>query len=182
MHGTPKFHSFHQLKTGQEWRVERRTIPRLSGLLDHYSAPHYSDVIMSAMASQITGVLIVYSTICLGADQRKHQSSSSLVCVRGIHRWLVNSPQSPMNSPHKTSDAEHISIWWRHHENRKYRCRRVLLHEMWSEYSPVGMCFNDLDKLTSERISERSLIPRPPTPHSRWVPPSWGLFTANYLP
>ena len=53
---------------------------------------HYSDVIMSTMASQITGVSIVYSTVCSGADQRKHQSSASLAFVRGIHRWLVNSP------------------------------------------------------------------------------------------
>ena len=30
---------------------------------------------MSAMASQITGVSIVYSTVCLGVDQRKYQSS-----------------------------------------------------------------------------------------------------------
>ena len=33
---------------------------------------HYSDVIMSAMSSQITSVSIVYSTVCSGADQRKH--------------------------------------------------------------------------------------------------------------
>ena len=46
---------------------------------------------MSTMASQITGVPIVYSTVCTGADQRKHQSSTSLVFVRGIHRWPVNS-------------------------------------------------------------------------------------------
>ena len=36
--------------------------------------------------------LIVYSTVCLGADQRKHQSSSSLAFVRRIHRGSVNSP------------------------------------------------------------------------------------------
>ena len=30
---------------------------------------HYSDVIMSMMASQITGVLIVYSTVCSGAEE-----------------------------------------------------------------------------------------------------------------
>ena len=46
---------------------------------------HYIDVIMSAMA-QITGVSIVYSTVCSGADQRKHQSSASVAFVRGIHR------------------------------------------------------------------------------------------------
>ena len=69
MHGTPQFDPFNQFKIGQEWRVERRKIPRLPGALDHYSAPHYSDVIMSAMACQITGALIVYLTVCSGADQ-----------------------------------------------------------------------------------------------------------------
>ena len=45
---------------------------------------HYNDVIMSAMASQITSLTIVYSTVYSGADQRKHQSSASLAFVRGI--------------------------------------------------------------------------------------------------
>ena len=48
---------------------------------------HYSDVIMSVMMSQITGVSIVCSTVDSDADQRKHQSSASLAFVRGIHRW-----------------------------------------------------------------------------------------------
>ena len=46
---------------------------------------------MGAMASQITSLTIVYSTIYSGADQRKHQSSASLAFVRGIHREPVNS-------------------------------------------------------------------------------------------
>ena len=53
---------------------------------------HYSDVIMGAMASQITSLMIIYSTIYSGTDQRKHQISVSLAFVRGIHRWPVNSP------------------------------------------------------------------------------------------
>ena len=44
---------------------------------------------MSAMASQTTGVSIDYSTVCLGVDQREHQSSVSLAFVWGIHLWLV---------------------------------------------------------------------------------------------
>ena len=52
---------------------------------------HYNDVIMVMMASQITSLTIVYSTVYSGADQRKHQSSASLAFVRGIHRWPVNS-------------------------------------------------------------------------------------------
>ena len=47
---------------------------------------------MSVMASQITGVPIVCSTVCSGAHQRKYQSSASLAFVRGIHRWPVNFP------------------------------------------------------------------------------------------
>ena len=77
------------------------------------SADHYSDVIMGAMASQITSLTIVipppnevgggytgftlsvlYSSVYSGTDQRKHQSSASLAFVRGIHR-------RPVNSPHK---------------------------------------------------------------------------------
>ena len=52
---------------------------------------HYSDVIMSKMAFQITCVSIVYSNICSEVDQRKPQSSASLAFVWGIHRWPVNS-------------------------------------------------------------------------------------------
>ena len=46
---------------------------------------------MSTMASQITSLTSVYSTVCSFAHQRKHQSSASLAFVRGIHRWPVNS-------------------------------------------------------------------------------------------
>ena len=53
---------------------------------------HYDDVIMSSMASQITSLTIIYSTVYSGPDQRKHQSSASLAFVRGIHRVPVNSP------------------------------------------------------------------------------------------
>ena len=60
---------------------------------------HYCDVIMSAMASQITGFPIVCSTVCSGADQRKPRSSASLTFVRGIH-------------------TAHVFIWWRHHVDK----------------------------------------------------------------
>ena len=53
---------------------------------------HFDDVIISVMVPQTTGILIVYSTVCSGTDQRKHQSSVSLAFVRWIHQWLVNSP------------------------------------------------------------------------------------------
>ena len=52
---------------------------------------HYGDVIMGAMASEITSLAIVYSNVHSDADQRKHQSSALLAFVRGIHRGPVNS-------------------------------------------------------------------------------------------
>ena len=53
---------------------------------------HYSDIIMGAMASQITSLTIVYSTVYSSANQRKHQSSASLAFVRGFHQWPVKYP------------------------------------------------------------------------------------------
>ena len=47
---------------------------------------------MGTMASQITRLTIVHSTVYSGTDQRKHESSASLAFGRGIHRWPVNSP------------------------------------------------------------------------------------------
>ena len=46
---------------------------------------------MGTVATQITRLTIIYSTVYSGADQRKHQCSASLAFVRGIHRGPVNS-------------------------------------------------------------------------------------------
>ena len=53
---------------------------------------HCNDIIAGAMASQITSLTILYSAVCSGADQRKHQIPMSLAFGQGIHRWPVNSP------------------------------------------------------------------------------------------
>ena len=73
-----------------------------SALLFTHIKLHYSDVIMSAIASQITGVSIVCPTVCSGADQRRYQSSVSLTFATGF-------------SSQRTSNAENVSIWWSHH-------------------------------------------------------------------
>ena len=52
---------------------------------------HSSDVIMEALASQISDDSIVCSTVGSGADQRRHQSSASLAFVRGLNGWPVKS-------------------------------------------------------------------------------------------
>ena len=63
---------------------------------------YYSDVIMGAMASQITSLTIAYWTICSYSDQRKQQSSVSLAFVREFPAQMA-------------SYAENVSIWWCHH-------------------------------------------------------------------
>ena len=61
---------------------------------DETDTEHYFDVIKGLVATQITSLTIVYSSVYSDADQRKHQSSTSLAFVWGIHR-------GPVNSPHK---------------------------------------------------------------------------------
>ena len=61
-----------------------------TGWFSFFCCGHYDDVIMTAIASQITSLTSVYSTVYSDADQRKHQSSASLAFVWGIHRdrWI----------------------------------------------------------------------------------------------
>ena len=77
-----------------------------------HSGCHYYDVIMGAIASQITSLTIVFSTVYLIADQRKHQSSATLAFVGEF----TGTGEFPAQ---RASNAENVSIWWRHHEFRR---------------------------------------------------------------
>ena len=70
---------------------------------------HYIDVIMSTMASQITSLTIVYSTVYSGADQRR----KSKLRVTGL--GAGNSPLTGEFPAQMASNAKNVSIWWRHH-------------------------------------------------------------------
>ena len=75
------------------WKI--KTVSSLRNILPWNMVNfHYNDVIIGAMASQITSLTIVFSAVYLDTDHRKYQSSASLAFVRGIHR-------RPVNSPHK---------------------------------------------------------------------------------
>ena len=70
---------------------------------------HYNDIIMSAMASQITSLTIVYST-----TYSKHRSKkTSKLCITGL--WVGNSPVTGEFPTQKASDTENVSKWWHHH-------------------------------------------------------------------
>ena len=84
---------------------------------------HYGDVIMGAIASQITSFTNVYSTVSSGADQRRHQSSASLVFVgeslcrnKSMIYYSLKSPASRVFAPRfvraqSKENAEHVFVW-----------------------------------------------------------------------
>ena len=63
---------------------------RIGYKLTRDAANHYNDVIMGALASQITSIQTVYLIVYSDANKRKHQSTASLAFVRGLHRgrWI----------------------------------------------------------------------------------------------
>ena len=72
---------------------------------------HYSDVIIGAIASQITSLSIVNLTVYSGTDQRKHQSSPSLAFARGIHLWPVNSLHKGNAVTRKMFPFDDVIMW-----------------------------------------------------------------------
>ena len=102
-------------------------VPNRRNLCTKYS--HYNDVTMSAMASQITNLTIVYSAVYSGADQGKPQSSALLAFLRGIHRWPVNSSYKwPVTRKMFLSDdLIMLAIYCRARQNASHRTDNHLL-------------------------------------------------------
>ena len=75
---------------------------------------HYNDVIMSTMASQITSLMVFYSIVYSGADQRK----KSKLRVTGL--CAGNLPGTGEFPAQRASNTENVFIWWRHHVNPFY--------------------------------------------------------------
>ena len=64
---------------------------------------------MTTMASQITSLMVAYSIAYSGTDQRKHQSSARHWPLCGEFTGTGEFPAQ------RASNAENVSIWWRHH-------------------------------------------------------------------
>ena len=95
----------------------------------HADWDHYSDVIVGAVAFQITSLKMVYSTVYSGADQRKHQHSASLADGRGIYRW-------PVNSTHKGTVTRKISPFDNVIMTREYSQNATdVMWSVWAERS-----------------------------------------------
>ena len=103
---------------------------------------HYDDVIMNTIASQITSLMIVYSTFYSDADQSKHQSSASLAFVWGIHRdrWIPRTKGQLRGKCFHLMTSSWYSqtlfyIFWLLFPGAKWppfrrRCFRMLFHEL----------------------------------------------------
>ena len=91
-------------------------MPNLWTLLYYLRHCHYTDVMMSAMSSQITGVYIVCTTVDSRAGQRKYQSTASMAFVTGIHQWPVNSShQRPVTRKMFLFDDVIMCLWYEWH-------------------------------------------------------------------
>ena len=118
-------HAYNSPPDTRDVRISMRNIfPfKWSTRLMLLSAKHYNDVTMGAIASQITSLTIVYSTVYSDADQRKHQSSVSLALCEGIHRWPVNSahkgPVTRKIFPFHDVIMDNLSVTW-NLQNIKY--------------------------------------------------------------
>ena len=71
--------------------------------------PHYNDVIISEVASQFTSLAIVYSTVY---SRRRSKKTSKL---RATCLCAGNSPVTGEFPTQRASNAENVSILWRHH-------------------------------------------------------------------
>ena len=101
-------HTFYQ----QQFLLYEHRMKQPNHQIQYWLILHYCDAMMGAMVSQITGVTIVYSTVCSGADQRKRQSSASLAFVRGTHRWSVNSLHKGPGTRQMLSFDDVIISYW----------------------------------------------------------------------
>ena len=108
-------------------------MPQLGPIL---RTSYYSDVIMSAIASQITSLPIVYSTVYSSVDQRKQKKLRVTVLFEG------NSPVTGEFPVQRASNAEKVSIWWRHHVHRNSNLVEILFysHSSCDEVIAIKFC------------------------------------------
>ena len=113
-HGLSQSYSRTMITTVRTRNIRKTWPSAILSTLANIDDMHYNDVIMSTIASQISGVTIVYSTVSSGINQRKHQSSASLASCAGIHRRPVNSPHKcPVTR--KMFRFDDVIMWSFHH-------------------------------------------------------------------
>ena len=113
---------------------------------------HYSDVIMGVMASQMTSLTSVYSTVYSGADQRKHQSSASLAFVRGpVTGEFPAQMASNSRKMFPFDDVNHFPCFY---SLCKYWTMTVLSLQTWARFLSIfGLGANQIYKTIHKQLT-----------------------------
>ena len=103
-----------------------------------YPYSHYDDIIMSTMASQITSLVIVFSSVYSGADQRKHQSSVHWPLWGEFtgDRWIPHTKGQLRGKCFHlmTSSWSGFIPWhWSYHECHQSKPRRIWVKFSWTK-------------------------------------------------
>ena len=106
---------------------------------------HYNDIIMSTMASQITSLTIVYSTVYSGGDQRQNQSCASLAFAPGIHRC-------PSLSNFKAISWFKLPIFENFVTSRELTIRRPVLY--WKDSCIIFCCLQHHSRCAAKDLSD----------------------------
>ena len=85
------------------------SVALLNPLIEPHFSVHHNDAIMGAMASQITSLTTVYNNRLF----KRRSKKTSRVRVTGL--CAGNSPVTGEFPTQLASNAENVSIWWRHH-------------------------------------------------------------------
>ena len=109
---------------------------------------------MGTMASQITSLTIVYSTIY--SDEIKENIKASKLRVTGL--CAGNSPVTGEFPAQMASNAENVSIWWRHHDMASWCNGTVHYHRVTHILEEMN-CFhnNSEDRILHFRLTRAPL-------------------------
>ena len=128
---------------------------------------------MTTLASQITSLTVVYSTVYSDADQRKHQSSASLAFVWGIHRdrWIPRTKgQLRGKCFHLMTSScvtENVCILWYISRRFVQRTKSHFHKQIWPSsltYASVGL--NEfMDDVICMFVTEAMVTHLPLVPH-----------------
>ena len=86
---------------------------------------------MSELASQITSLAIVYSTV----KSRRRSKKTSKLHVTDL--CAANSPVTGEYPAQRASNAENVSIWWRHHWVRRVYICNIALQKLYQLYQLI---------------------------------------------
>ena len=153
---------------------------QMNGFIKNQSFNHYNDVIMDTIASEITSVTIVYSTV-YSAPRSKKTSK-----LRVTSLCAGNSPGTGEFPTQTASNAENVSIWWRHHA-RRFFSRWYFIGKHWNDlsldYNCMGQAwirvyFKELNVLRTNHFGSTKSISGLLMP---WLPTSPGHQYPWYL-